>query len=70
MVRQIAGALARRICWYVKSGVTAEQGQQFGFIKFGSRVDLFLPTSVNIKVELGQKTIGAETVIATWSGLN
>lgn len=70
MVRQIAGALARRICWYVKTGVTVEQAQQFGFIKFGSRVDLFLPTSVNIKVELGQKTIGAETVIATWSGLN
>jgi len=69
MVRQIAGALARRICWYVKPGLTVEQGQQFGFIKFGSRVDIFLPTSVNIKVELGQKTVGAETVIATWADI-
>ncbi|MDB5010620.1 MAG: phosphatidylserine decarboxylase family protein, partial [Mucilaginibacter sp.] len=42
LFRQIAGALARRIVWYVKEGDVVEQGQQFGFIKFGSRVDLFL----------------------------
>ena len=64
LFRQIAGALARRICWYVKEGQTIAQGEEFGFIKFGSRVDLFLPLDAKIKVENGQKTTGGVTVIA------
>ena len=64
LFRQIAGALARRICWYVKEGQTIAQGEEFGFIKFGSRVDLFLPLDAKIKVENGQKTTGGITVIA------
>lgn len=65
MVRQIAGALAKRIKWYVKQGQQVEQGDEFGFIKFGSRVDIFLPLGTTINVEMGQTTTGAETVIAT-----
>lgn len=64
LLRQIAGALARRICWYVKEGQAVEQGKEFGFIKFGSRVDIFLPLNANISVELGQKTVGGITKIA------
>ena len=64
LMRQIAGALARRIKWYVKEGQQFEQGQEFGFIKFGSRVDVFLPTNAKIKVEIGQKTKGGMTVLA------
>jgi phosphatidylserine decarboxylase len=64
LFRQIAGAMARRIVWYVKDGDEVSQGEEFGFIKFGSRVDVFLPLDTEIKVELGQKTKGGETVIA------
>jgi phosphatidylserine decarboxylase len=64
LFRQIAGALARRIVWYVKEGDKVEQGQQFGFIKFGSRVDVFLPLGSTIKVELGQVVKGGRTVLA------
>jgi phosphatidylserine decarboxylase len=64
LFRQIAGALARRIVWYVKEGDKVEQGQQFGFIKFGSRVDVFLPLGSIIKVELGQAVKGGRTVLA------
>ena len=64
LVRQIAGALARRICWYTKDGDKAEQGDEYGFIKFGSRVDIFLPISAKITVDLEQKTKGGQTVIA------
>lgn len=64
MFRQIAGALARRICWYVKEGQQVEQGEQFGFIKFGSRVDIFLPLDAKILVNLEDKPVGGETVIA------
>lgn len=64
LIRQIAGALARRIKWYVKEGDAVEQGSEFGFIKFGSRVDLFLPKSAKIKVSIDQKTKGGKTVIA------
>lgn len=65
LFRQIAGAVARRICWYTKEGDTAQQGQEFGFIKFGSRVDIFLPKSAQIKVNLEQKVTGGETILAT-----
>jgi len=64
LFRQIAGALARRIVWYVKEGDTVKQGEQFGFIKFGSRVDVFLPPGSEIRVEIGQKVKGGETVLA------
>ncbi|WP_027003050.1 phosphatidylserine decarboxylase family protein [Hugenholtzia roseola] len=66
LMRQIAGALARRICWYVKEEQIVEQGQEFGFIKFGSRVDLFLPLDAKIEVDLQQVTKAGKTVIATW----
>ncbi|WP_296705808.1 phosphatidylserine decarboxylase family protein [Algoriphagus sp.] len=64
LVRQIAGAVARRIKWYVKEGSKLDQGGEFGFIKFGSRVDLFLPLDAEILVDLEQKTKGARTPIA------
>jgi phosphatidylserine decarboxylase len=64
LFRQIAGALAKRICWYVKEGQQVEQGSEFGFIKFGSRIDIFLPLDAEIKVNLEDKTTGGETVIA------
>ena len=64
LVRQIAGAVARRIKWYVKEGSQLDQGGEFGFIKFGSRVDLFLPLDAEILVGLEQKTKGARTPIA------
>lgn len=66
MCRQIAGALARRICWYVKKGDQVKQGKEFGFIKFGSRVDVFLPLDAYVRVKIGDKTTGAETIIAEW----
>ncbi|MEY3404963.1 MAG: hypothetical protein RL161_393 [Bacteroidota bacterium] len=65
LFRQIAGALARRICWYIKEGSLMEQGQEFGFIKFGSRVDIFLPLNATVQVKNGQKTKGGQTIIAT-----
>ena len=64
LFRQIAGALARRIKWYVKEGLVLEQGDEFGFIKFGSRVDIFLPLDAKVKVKIGDKTTGGKTVIA------
>jgi phosphatidylserine decarboxylase len=64
MVRQVAGALARRIKWYVKSGSRLDQGQEFGFIKFGSRVDLYLPLDAEILCTMDQVTKGARTPIA------
>ena len=64
LFRQIAGAVARRIKCYVTEGQTLEQGAEFGFIKFGSRVDIFLPLNAEIKVKHGDKTIGGKTVIA------
>jgi phosphatidylserine decarboxylase len=64
LFRQIAGAVARRIKWYVKEGQPLEQGQEFGFIKFGSRVDVFLPIGSKVLVNLEQKTKGGRTVLA------
>ena len=63
LVRQIAGKLARRIVYYVEEGDEIERGEEFGFIKFGSRIDLFLPLNTKINVELNQKVRGGETVI-------
>ena len=64
LYRQIAGALARRIVNYAKVGDLAEQGKDAGFIKFGSRVDLFLPIGTKLNVKLNQKVKGGITVIA------
>ncbi len=65
LYRQIAGALARRIVNYAKEGEQVRQGDDAGFIKFGSRVDIFLPLGTPINVILNQKAIGGKTVIAT-----
>jgi phosphatidylserine decarboxylase len=64
LYRQIAGALARRIVNYAKKDQNVIQGSDAGFIKFGSRVDLFLPLDTNLDVKLNQKVRGGETVIA------
>ncbi|MDD7437385.1 MAG: phosphatidylserine decarboxylase family protein [Bacteroidales bacterium] len=64
LVRQIAGAVARRIITYAEVGEQYDTDEPLGFIKFGSRVDLFLPLGSDIKVELGQKVWGNETLIA------
>ena len=64
LYRQIAGALAKRIVNYAKQGDAATQGEDSGFIKFGSRVDLFLPLDTKIKVNLNQKVKGGESIIA------
>jgi phosphatidylserine decarboxylase len=64
LLRQIAGLLARRIICYSHEGEQAAQGKELGFIKFGSRVDLFLPLNSDIKVNLKQKVTGTQTVIA------
>lgn len=64
LVRQIAGAVARRIVYYCKEGETVTQGDELGFIKFGSRVDILLPLDAKINVKLNQHVTGGETVIA------
>lgn len=64
MVRQIAGAVARRIICYMKKDQQVDVGSEMGFIKFGSRADIYLPLDAEIKVQLGDKTVGAETLIA------
>ncbi|PJJ48447.1 phosphatidylserine decarboxylase family protein [Hymenobacter chitinivorans] len=64
LFRQIAGAMARRIVWYVNEGDEVSQGEEFGFIKFGSRVDLFVPLDTEVKVQIGEKVKGGQTVIA------
>jgi phosphatidylserine decarboxylase len=64
LFRQIAGAAARRIRWYVKEGDKVEQSTEMGFIKFGSRVDIFVPLDAEIKVNLQEKTVGSVTVLA------
>ena len=64
LMRQIAGALARRIIWYVREGDPVKQTEEMGFIKFGSRVDLYLPLDAKINVTMGQKTKGGVTIVA------
>lgn len=68
LMRQIAGAVARRIVYYSKVGDTAKQSGEMGFIKFGSRVDVFVPKSATIKVSLEEKVKGGITVLATIDG--
>jgi len=66
LTKQIAGALAKRIVNYNDVGKKVKQAGEMGFIKFGSRVDLFIPLSADIKVKLGDKTTGGISVIAQW----
>ena len=65
LVRQIAGAVARRIVNYLKAGDTVKQGQELGFIKFGSRADIFLPLDAEVQVKIGQHVKGNVDVLAT-----
>ena len=64
LLRQIAGALARRIVTYARPGKSCHLNEHLGFIKFGSRVDLFFPLDTEIFVQVGEKTKGNETIIA------
>lgn len=64
LVRQIAGAMARRIVCYAREGNNIRQGDEIGFIKFGSRVDVFLPVGSDIQVTIGQKVSGKQTILA------
>ncbi len=64
LFRQIAGALARRIVWYVSQGDEVKQGEDMGFIKLGSRVDVFLPKDAKVEVKMGQMVSGNKTVLA------
>ncbi len=65
LFRQIAGAVARRICLYAEEGKSGKAGSEFGFIKFGSRIDVFLPLDCKVNVKIGDKVRGIETKIAT-----
>jgi phosphatidylserine decarboxylase len=67
LMKQIAGALAKRICNYAVVGSEVKQGDEFGFIKFGSRVDVLLPIGTKINVSLNQTVKGGVTVLASWS---
>ena len=64
MYRQIAGALAKRIVNYAEEGMQVRQGDDAGFRKFGSRVDLYFPLGTNVQVKIGQKAVGNKTIIA------
>ncbi|MBX2920772.1 MAG: phosphatidylserine decarboxylase family protein [Chitinophagaceae bacterium] len=66
LVKQIAGAVARRIVNYLKTGQKVQQGGELGFIKFGSRVDVLLPVGTKVHVELNQVVKGGITVLASW----
>jgi phosphatidylserine decarboxylase len=67
LLRQVAGAVARRIIYYVKPGDKMDRNQEFGFIKFGSRVDLYFPLGTEIVAKIGDVTKGNETLIARWN---
>jgi phosphatidylserine decarboxylase len=64
LFRQIAGALAKRIKWYIKKGQIVQQGKEMGFITFGSRIDIFIPTDALVQVQIGDKVKGGKTVLA------
>jgi phosphatidylserine decarboxylase len=68
LVRQIAGAIARRIVTYSKVGDSTSQGQRFGLIRFGSRVDVFVPVTSTIRVKIGEKPVAGTTVLAELPG--
>lgn len=64
LLRQIAGAVARRIIFYVDQGKRVKQGDEMGFIKFGSRVDIILPKNAEVYIKLNQKVVGGKTILA------
>ena len=64
LVRQIAGLVARRIVTYSKDGDVVQQGERFGLIRFGSRVDVFVPTNSTVKVKIGDTTMSGTSVLA------
>lgn len=66
LYKQIAGALAKRICNYTQVGQQVKQGDEYGFIKFGSRVDILLPLHAGVQVQLNQVVKGGVTVLASW----
>ena len=66
MVRQVVGVVARRLVCRVGEGAQVKAGDKFGLMKFGSRIDLFLPRSVALNVKVGQTVRGGETVLARW----
>ena len=63
---QIAGLIARRILCYTRIGETLSRGQRYGFIRFGSRVDVYLPVSARAEVSIGKKVTGGRTILARW----
>jgi phosphatidylserine decarboxylase len=63
---QVAGLIARRILCYVRTGDPLVRGQRYGFIRFGSRVDIYLPTTARAEVTIGQKVTGGRTILARW----
>ena len=65
-VVQVAGLIARRILCYVKAGDRLARGQRYGFIRFGSRVDVYLPATARAEVSIGQKVTGGRTILARW----
>lgn len=64
MMRQVAGAVARRICFYSEAGKPVAQNEKFGFIRFGSRIDLYLPLDAKVNVKIGDISYGGRTVVA------
>ena len=66
LIKQIAGALAKRIVNYLEAGQQVKQGDEMGFIKFGSRVDILLPLNAKVQVKIGENAKGGITVVATW----
>jgi phosphatidylserine decarboxylase len=66
LVKQIAGAVAKRIINYLETGQQVKQAEEMGFIKFGSRVDILLPLNAAIKVKIGDTPKGGVTIVATW----
>jgi phosphatidylserine decarboxylase len=64
LYRQIAGAMARRICCYVEPSQVVQQGQEVGFIKFGSRVDIFVPLTAQVRVQVGNYVKGGQSILA------
>ena len=68
LVRQIAGLIARRIANYTREGERVEQGERMGLIRFGSRVDHFLPTNAELRVKVGDRTVAGVTVMGALAG--
>ena len=66
LIKQIAGAVAKRIVNYLQAGQQVKQGEEMGFIKFGSRVDILLPLNAKIQVKIGEMVKGGVTVVALW----